>query len=635
MRRLAFILLIAIAHSSIVFAADAESVSLMVGRSAVVDTGAPIARVSLTSAEVADAMVTSPSQVLINGKTPGTISLFVWDRGGTLKRYEVTVQRDLARLSDTLAQLFPDEAITAQSNGRSIVLSGMVSHKDIAEKAATVAAGYVEKKEDVVSLLQVRDSGGSNQVLLRVRFAEVSRSALTELGVNFFTGPNGYKNVLGRVTTQQFPAPTFDNNGEQNKLVFSDYLNFFLWDFKHDLGAVVKALQNKGLFQSLAEPNLVSESGKEASFLAGGEIPVPIAQPSNGGTTVTIMYKEFGIRLNFTPIINGDRVHLKVRPEVSTLDFANAVTLQGFRIPARPTRRTETELEHQNGQTFAIAGLINNTLNKSMQKIPGIGDIPILGLLFRSEAAQKDRTELVVMITPEILPRMSPGVTPNLPRLAEPLMPPIDSKKSLEPPAPAFRPAPGAAQTTTPAPQPSPAPAPATTALTPEAAAATLQALTPSTAPVVNAGAPPSHPLEAIEPAPAHEPTREEQNALEQARKQERAAAQAVHEDAERAAKAEKAQAAAAAKEMARQAEIDRKNTKAEEKRDDEAAKKQAALDKAAQETAQKRAAEEAKKQAEIDKKNEKAVADAQAKLKAAQAAYEAEVAKTKSSSRQ
>jgi pilus assembly protein CpaC len=624
MRRLAFILLIAIAHSSIVFAADAESVSLMVGRSAVVDTGSPIARVSLTSAEIADAMVTAPSQVLINGKMPGTISLFVWDRGGSLKRYEVVVQRDLARLGEQLTSLFPGEGITAQSNGKSVVLSGTVSHKDVIERASMVAAGYVDKKEDVVSLLQVRDSGGGNQVMLRVRFAEVSRSALTELGVNFFTGPNGYKNVLGRVTTQQFPAPTFDSNGDQGKLVFSDYLNFFLWDFKNDLGAVIKALQIKGLFQSLAEPNLVSESGKEASFLAGGEIPVPIAQPSNGGTTVTIMYKEFGIRLNFTPIINGDRVHLKVRPEVSTLDFANGVTLQGFRIPALQTRRTETELELQNGQTFAIAGLINNTMNKSLQKIPGIGDIPILGYLFRSQAAQKDQTELVVMITPEILPRMSPGVTPNLPRISEPFLPAVDQKKSFDPPAPAFRPgAAGTAQTVAPAPQPAATPAAQTATETPSpaAAAAMMKALTPSTAPVVNVNAPPSQPVEPITPAPEHKLTREEQAALDQARKQERQ----EQENQKRAQSAE-------AKQMAKQAEIDRKKAQEEQKSAAEAAKRQAAIDKATQAAADKRAAEEAKKQAEIDKKNEKVVADAQAKLKAAQTAYEAEVAKSKSS---
>ena len=141
-----------------------------------------------------------------------------------------------------------------------------------------MAAGYVDKKDDVVSLLQVRDAGPPPQVLLRVRFAEVSRNALTELGASFFTGPNGYKNFLGRTTTQQFPAPIFDNQNGENKLVFSDFLNLFVFDMKNQLGAVIKALQNKGLFQSLAEPNLVAESGKEASFLAGGEFPIPVAQ---------------------------------------------------------------------------------------------------------------------------------------------------------------------------------------------------------------------------------------------------------------------------------------------------------------------------------------------------------------------
>src|SRR5262249_2598642 len=157
--------------------------------------------------------------------------------------------------------------------------------------------------------------------------------------------------------------------------------------------------------------NLVAESGKEASFLAGGEIPIPVAQGTGGNVAISITYKEFGIRLNFVPVIEGTRVHLKVKPEVSSLDFTNAVALQGFRIPALSTRRTETELELNDGQTFAIAGLLNNNMTSTMQKIPGIGDIPILGLLFKSKAAQKNQTELVVMITPQILSRTSPGVT--------------------------------------------------------------------------------------------------------------------------------------------------------------------------------------------------------------------------------
>jgi pilus assembly protein CpaC len=182
----------------------------------------------------------------------------------------------------------------------------------------------------------------------------------------------------------------------------------------------------------------VAESGKEASFLAGGEFPVPVAQSTSGTVAITVQYKEFGIRLNFTPVVNGNRVHLKVRPEVSTLDFANAVVMQGFRIPALNTRRTETELELENGQTFAIAGLMSNSVASTLKKLPGIGDIPILGLLFQSKAAQKDQTELVVMITPEILARSSSGVTTTLPRMPEQYLAPLPDKKTVEPPPPAF-----------------------------------------------------------------------------------------------------------------------------------------------------------------------------------------------------
>ena len=465
-----FILLIAVFHPGWLMAqspeltpvalsakADASApmaVRILAGRSAIVDTGTPITRVSLTSADIADALVTSSQQLLVHGKTPGTISMFVWSRAGGVQRYEVSVQRDVARVSEQIHTLFPKETIAVESNGRNIVLAGTVPTKEIADRAVDVAAGFVDKRDEVVSLLQVAPVAGvTNQVMLRVRVAEVSRSALTEAGVSFFTSPTGVRNTIGRVTTQQFPAPGFEDlkygkdsadfgapvKSADGKFSFSDFLNLFLFSEKYDLGLMIKALQARGLFQSLAEPNLVAESGKEASFLAGGEFPVPIWQGGNtGGISVT--FKEFGIRLNFTPtVVEGDRVHLKVRPEVSTLDFTNAVVLQGFRIPALSTRRTETELELRNGQTFAIAGLLNNTLNSTLQKIPGIGDIPILGQLFRSKAAQKDRTELVVMITPEILRTESPGVTDALPRMNEPYLSPTPQNQSIAPPPPAFQ----------------------------------------------------------------------------------------------------------------------------------------------------------------------------------------------------
>ncbi len=479
---------------------DAPPIRLLVGRSTIVDAGTPITRVSVTSAEIADVLVTTSRQLLLNGKVPGTTSMFVWDRADVVHRYEVIVQRDVARLAEQMKALFPGETIEVQSNGTKIVLSGRVSTKAILDNAVNLATGYVDKKDEVVSLLQPRDAGPTNQVLLRVRFAEVSRSALTELGASFFTSPTGVKNLIGRVTTQQFPAPGFsdlqyakasgdfgsDVTAASGKFTFSDFLNLFLFSEKYDLGVAIRALQTRGLFQSLAEPNLVAESGKEASFLAGGEFPVPVPQASSAGTSITVQYKEFGIRLNFTPTVNGNRVHLKVRPEVSTLDFGNAVVLQGFRIPALSTRRTETELELEDHQTFAIAGLLNNSMISSMQKVPGLGDIPILGLMFRSKAAQKDQTELVVMITPEILPNGSNGVTPTLPRQMEPYLPPLPQKKSIDPPPPAF---------VTPPPSASVAPAPAQPAAaevkpatpanpnesdTPESSAAKVSALIPS-----------------------------------------------------------------------------------------------------------------------------------------------------------
>ena len=384
---------------------DPNSVRLTVGRSTLVDIGAPISRVSLTSADVADALVTSPTQLLVHGKVPGAISMFVWNRGGSVKRFEIVVQRDLATLNEQMRTLFPGENITAYSNGKSVVLTGNVSRKEVAEKAIAVAAGYVEKKDDVVTLLSAQPGPAAQQVMLKVRFAEVSRSAITELGASYFTSPTGVKNTIGRIATPQAPGPIYSDlawtkessdfgapvTSAEGKINFGDFLNLFFFNQKYDLGAVIRAMQQRGLFQSLAEPNLVAESGKEASFLAGGEFPVPIAQGSGANLAISVQFKEFGIRLNFTPVINGDRVHLKVRPEVSTLDFGNAVVLNGFRIPALSTRRTETEIELRNGQTFAIAGLMNNQMQSTMQKIPGIGDIPILGYLFRSKVARRSR----------------------------------------------------------------------------------------------------------------------------------------------------------------------------------------------------------------------------------------------------
>jgi pilus assembly protein CpaC len=573
--------------------ASSSEVALLVGRSTLLTVGQPITRVSLTSPNVADAMVTAPGQLLIHGKAPGTISMFVWDRAGGIKRYEVIVRRDLSELLQQVKQLFPGEPITVHSNGKDVVISGTVSSKYVIDKAAEVAAGYVEKKEDVVNLLRQQEGIASNQVLLRVRFAEVSRSAMQELGVNIFATGVDNGRWIGRSTTQQFAAPFFDDG----RLVFSDFLNLFLFDAKNNIGGAIKALQNKGLFQSLAEPNLIAENGKEASFLAGGEYPYPVVQGQAGGTSVTIQFKEFGVRLSFTPtIVGSDLVKLKVAPEVSSLDFANAVTIEGFRVPAISTRRTQTEVELQDGQTFAIAGLMNNTITSQMSKIPGIGDIPILGYLFRSKAAQKNQTELVVMITPTILRRGSTGVSPKLPDLVEPYMPP--ATKTLPSPAPWNPGAPSAqAQVPTQLVQPVAQPA----------------------APRVSAPAVAQAPAPAPPPASAPAPvmTKAQREAAEKAQRRQR---EQAAKDMEAARKRE----AEAQKLAAENAKLEARKAAEDKKRGAKAAKEQAKL----QAELDKRMAEAAKRQAEIDKKNAVKEAERQARLDAARREYEQQLAK-------
>ncbi len=633
MRKLVLILLIAVAAPHMAFAADeASPVKLLVGRSTIVDVGTAIARVSLTSADVADAVVTSSSQLLVNGKTPGTISMYVWERTGGLRRYEVEVQRDLAVLNDQIKRLFPGESIEAQSSGHGIVLSGLVNSKETFDKAAIVAGGFVEKADAIVNMLKIQESNASNQVLLRVRFAEVTRSAVTSLGATLFTGASGYKDVLARTTTTT-PAPVFDNSDPgQPKLVFSDFLNLFFFDTKHQLGAAIQALQTKGQFQMLAEPNVVAESGKDASFLAGGEFPVPVAQGSGANLAISVAYKEYGVRLNFNPVIHGERVHLKVRPEVSTLDFANGVLLNGFRIPALSTRRTETEVDLMDGQTFAIAGLINNSMNSTLQKIPGIGDIPILGLLFKSKGANKDQTELVVMITPQILPRQSPGVTSQLPSTPEPFLPPVPAKKLVDPLPPAFTPTrggyvnpkaemmPAAPAVVAPA-AAAPAPAPVTVAPanSPAAAAAILN---PPPPPVVVVGP-------KTDPAPSQGTARPAVNATEQ-------------HVLESTQQPEDGSKPLSAKEQKKLDEAKRKKEKADQEQADKAARDQAKRDaeaaKVAAEEAKRQAkadadaakvaAERAKRQAEAEKNHQKSLDEAAAKTKEADARYQAELAR-------
>jgi pilus assembly protein CpaC len=291
-------------------------------------------------------------------------------------------------------------------------------------RAGEIATASASKAK-IINLLQVPGGSASQQVMLQVRFAEVNRRTLQELGLSLFALR---ENFAARSTTQQFAAPDFD---QEKGLVFSDFLNLFYFNAKEGIGGVLRALEQKGGFQSLAEPNLIAYNGQEASFLAGGEFPVPVVQ---GGTSnsVTVVFKEFGIRLNFTPTIAGDVIRLKVRPEVSTLDFANGITLSGFRIPALTTRRAETDVELRDGQSFAIAGLLDNTTQDDAHAIPILSKLPIIGYMFKSKASRAEQTELMVLITPRLVHPMNPDEVPQLPTTIRPFIKKGDIGQQLE-----------------------------------------------------------------------------------------------------------------------------------------------------------------------------------------------------------
>ncbi|MEO6223192.1 MAG: type II and III secretion system protein family protein [Vicinamibacterales bacterium] len=394
--------------------AQFDRVLVTAGRSTVVATEFAVTRIAITNPEIADAVVVQPREVLVDGKKPGTVSLIVWS-SSQRKQYDIVVEPAITTLEQQLQALFPGEDIAVSVSEEAIVLSGHVSSTNVMLRAAEIATASASKSK-IINMLQVPGGSESQQVMLQVRFAEVNRRALTELGVSLFANRTRF---AARSTTQQSAAPDFDDE-KPNGLVFSDFLNLMFFDKKQGIGGVLRALESRGGFQSLAEPNLIAYNGQEASFLAGGEFPVPVLQGNSNA--VTVLFKEFGIRLNFKPTIAGDVIRLKVRPEVSALDFANGVTLQGFRIPALTTRRAETDVELRDGQSFAIAGLLDNIRQDDTAAIPILSKLPIIGALFRSKADRSQETELMVLITPRLVRALNPDEVPPLPTSIRPFI---------------------------------------------------------------------------------------------------------------------------------------------------------------------------------------------------------------------
>jgi pilus assembly protein CpaC len=385
-------------------AQGAAPLRVMVDKSLLINTTERLKRISVTDPTVASVQVVTPTQILVHGKSPGEVSLLIWDELERSRSFDLRVDVDVSACAEEEHRVFPEEQISVTPSRAAIVLSGHVTTEDVAKRAGELASAYSKNVINVLTFGPV----GAQEVLLEVKFAEVDRSALTQLGANLFT--TGAANLIGTTTTGQyggFASQSISQTQGQNTAfqateTVSNVLNMFLFSPNLHVGAVIEALQTKNLLQILSEPTLIAVNGKKASFLAGGQFPFPIVQPGQGFTAVTISFKDFGVKLDFTPVImpNGN-IHLTVAPEVSTLDFADAITISGFTIPALSTRKAETEFELRDGQSFVIAGLID-----TWNKVPGLGDIPILGAFFRSKNISKSNSELMVLCT---VHRISPN----------------------------------------------------------------------------------------------------------------------------------------------------------------------------------------------------------------------------------
>ena len=425
-----------------------DTLHLLVGRSLVINSPTRIRRLSIADPNIADALLINPTQILVNGKAPGGVSLVLWNESDQSQLFELFVDMDILGLSEKIHEEFPNEKVKVEASKDLVMVSGHASTKAIADKIMQVVMGVNPK---VVNLMDSPGKPMTGEVLLEVKFAEVDRSALNQLGMNLFSigGGKGAGNTVGSTTTGQFAPgqlsggilPPTQTSSVSNSstttttsaptsigsFTLSSILNIFVYRPDINLGLTIQALQQHNLLQILAEPNLLTMPGKEASFLAGGEFPFPVVQGGTAGSvpTVTIQFREFGVKLNFTPDITEEgRIHLKVKPEVSALDFSNAVNFAGFTIPALSTRKVDAEVELSDGQGFAIAGLVDDRVTSVISKVPLLGDLPVLGQFFKSKATSRSKTELLVLVTPHIVRPFDAGQAPPGPQFPKPFMEP-------------------------------------------------------------------------------------------------------------------------------------------------------------------------------------------------------------------
>ena len=402
-------------------------ITVYVRRSEVIRAPWPVKRVAVTDPKIADVKVLTPDQVLVQGKTVGSTDLILWSEKEQAWRARIDVDVDLGRLKTELGRLFPGAALEVSQSQDVLVVSGALRRAEHAQQLHKFLEAYGVKFVDVTHV------AGVQQVLLKVRVAEVSRTAIRALGINavardnrwfpWFGGsvvgsdgggalqPVSIGPVAGADATRSFPF-LFNSDVE-----ISPSVTLFAGFPDIDLEVFLLALAENQYLRILAEPNLVALSGEKASFLAGGEFPVPVVQGgTTGGTSISVQYRDFGVSLEFRPVVLGDgTIRLYVAPEVSDLSDVGAVVIEGFRIPSVITRRARTTLELKNNQTFAMAGLINRVTNARTSRVPGLGDLPVLGSLFRSVRYQQAETELVVLVTASLVEPLSEATRPPSP----------------------------------------------------------------------------------------------------------------------------------------------------------------------------------------------------------------------------
>jgi pilus assembly protein CpaC len=401
-----------------------NDLALVVGRSILLDTAQPVQRVAVGLGDFAEASVITPTEIMVNGKAPGETTLILWESGGNREFFNVVIRASTAASVDRLEGVrreihneLPNQNIKVTQEGNSVFLRGTVDNLVNSDRAERIAA--IGGK--VVNLLNVQVPASRPQILLKCNFAAIDRSKSKQLGINIFS--TGLGNVIGAVTTGQFSPPgiTLSNSGGSGGTTtatasLSNDLNLFAFFPGLDLGATIQALENKGVVEVLSEPNVLAEDGKQGSILAGGQYPYPVAQSSGtgGGSAISITFKEYGVRLIFLPHITPQgTIDLQIISEVSSLDFANAVTLSGFTVPAIAQRRVQTSVELAKGQSFAIGGLLDNRTQETLLKIPFISNVPILGKFFQSVSRTKTNSELIVIVTPEIVQPVPEGTIPN------------------------------------------------------------------------------------------------------------------------------------------------------------------------------------------------------------------------------